>query len=266
MRAPTANDASDFDRAKNGGGAKRYVLNHLARFAHVNEMDNPKKVMATKMQHQPHPLLPEDDGFEAESVEAKWEHLRHFEQNRDRWLGVEGVDGHVRQTNGDASYTSITSSSSSGSNSTNAGKGHDANDSRSKFHRIRKQSWKKFKSQFGVKAKKSETEEKANSSHQPHDVGALAEAARVSTAPDGGNGMSGVIPRIRASKSMQSLEQLTRDGYFTFRDATSNLKERYHSRLELRQAKPKSNYELLWDEDWDEETIRMKNLAAVGLA
>ena len=88
----------------------------------------------------------------------------------------------------------------------------------------------------------------------------------VSTAPDGGNTATGVIPRIRASKSMQSLEQLTRDGYFSFRDATSNLKERYHSRAELRQAKPKSNYELLWDEDLDEDTIRLKNLAAVGLA
>ena len=66
---------------------------------------------------------------------------------------------------------------------------------------------------------------------------------------------------------MQNLEAITRDSYYNIRDATTNLKQKYHSRVELRQAKPKSEYQEFWDEDsdMDEEEIRRQTLEMVGL-
>lgn len=65
---------------------------------------------------------------------------------------------------------------------------------------------------------------------------------------------------------MQNLEALTRDSYYNLRDATSHLRQRYHSRAELRQAKPKADYQEFWDEDsdMDEEEIR-EGLRGVAL-
>ena len=83
----------------------------------------------------------------------------------------------------------------------------------------------------------------------------------VSTAPGGGGqndlesdkrGGGGVLSRIRASKSMQNLDQITRDSYFNLRDKTTNLKAIYSSRIELRAEKPSSQYDELSDEDEDE--------------
>ena len=80
----------------------------------------------------------------------------------------------------------------------------------------------------------------------------------VSTAPGGSNNMEsekrggGMLPRIRASKSMQNLEQITRDSYFNLRDKTTNLKAIYSSRIELRAEKPSSQYDELSDEEEDE--------------
>ena len=73
-----------------------------------------------------------------------------------------------------------------------------------------------------------------------------------------------MIPRIRASKSMQNLEQITRDGYYNLREMKTNLKDKYNSRQELRQGRPTSYYAEFWDEydpdvasdpDMDEETF-----------
>ena len=78
----------------------------------------------------------------------------------------------------------------------------------------------------------------------------------VSAAPDGPayeeTGRRGVLPRIRASKSMQNLDQITRDSYFNLRDKTSNLKAIYSSRIELRAEKPSSQYDELSDDEDDE--------------
>ena len=80
----------------------------------------------------------------------------------------------------------------------------------------------------------------------------------VSAAPNGSTTYEetgkrgGVLPRIRASKSMQNLEQITRDSYFNLRDKTSNLKAIYSSRIELRAEKPSSQYDELSDEEEDD--------------
>ena len=63
----------------------------------------------------------------------------------------------------------------------------------------------------------------------------------------------GVIPRIRASKSMQNLEAITRDSYYGLREMKTSLKEKYNSRQELRQGRPKSHYYEFWDE-YDPDT------------
>ena len=89
----------------------------------------------------------------------------------------------------------------------------------------------------------------------------------VSTAPGGSNCTEtekrgyGVLNRIRASKSMQNLDQITRDSYFNLRDKTSNLKAIYSSRIELRAEKPSSHYDELSDEE-DDENFRPSKMDA----
>ena len=92
----------------------------------------------------------------------------------------------------------------------------------------------------------------------------------VSTAPGGGpNNLEsekrggGMLSRIRASKSMQNLDQITRDSYFNLRDKTTNLKAIYSSRIELRAEKPSSQYDELSDED-DEENFKSGKLEAAS--
>ena len=51
---------------------------------------------------------------------------------------------------------------------------------------------------------------------------------------------------------MQNLEQLTRDSLYNLKDISNNLKQKYNSRMELRQQS--QMYNELWDdEDEDEE-------------
>ncbi len=66
----------------------------------------------------------------------------------------------------------------------------------------------------------------------------------VSTTP---GGVTSVLPKLRASKSMQNLEQITRDSIYNLKDATSNLRQKYNSRMELRQRS--QMYSEFWDED-----------------
>jgi len=49
---------------------------------------------------------------------------------------------------------------------------------------------------------------------------------------------------------MQNLEQLTRDSFYNLKDISNNLKQRYNSRMELRQQS--QMYNELWDDDEDD--------------
>ena len=69
--------------------------------------------------------------------------------------------------------------------------------------------------------------------------------SEVSHAP---NGLT-TINKLRASKSMQNLEQLTRDSLYNLKDMSNNLKQKYNSRMELRQQS--QMYNELWDDDDD---------------
>ena len=54
-------------------------------------------------------------------------------------------------------------------------------------------------------------------------------------------------------------------GFKSSNDYISNIfKEKYHSRLELRQAKPSTHYEELWDDDDPDERMQ-RMMASVGL-
>ena len=74
-------------------------------------------------------------------------------------------------------------------------------------------------------------------------------ASEVNTVPNGSLTMS----KLRASKSMQNLEQITRDSFYNLKDLSSNLRQKYNSRMELRQQS--QMYNELWDDDEENEDI-----------
>ena len=59
-----------------------------------------------------------------------------------------------------------------------------------------------------------------------------------------------LVSKLRASKSMQNLEQITRDSLYNLKNISSNLKQKYNSRMELRQQS--QMYNKLWDNDADD--------------
>ena len=70
-------------------------------------------------------------------------------------------------------------------------------------------------------------------------------ASEVNTVPNGSLTMS----KLRASKSMQNLEQITRDSFYNLKDLSSNLRQKYNSRMELRQQSQ------MYNELWDDEEV-----------
>jgi len=132
---------------------------------------------------------------------------------------------------------------------------------RKKFQEMKRQSMKKLsnlKSQLTGGSSSSGVSSKFKSNSSTNMNSRDMSSYGVSTAPGGSNCMDpekrggGMLPRIRASKSMQNLEQITRDSYFNLRDKTTNLKAIYSSRVELRAEKPSSQYDELSDEEDDE--------------
>ena len=88
---------------------------------------------------------------------------------------------------------------------------------------------------------------------QSQPQGTFADLYGIRTDPEGTVKSQGVIPRIRASKSMQNLEQMTRDSYHNLRDMSANIKQKYNSRVELRYSKPTARYGELCDDDDDDD-------------
>ncbi len=183
-----------------------------------------------------------------ESVEAKWEGLQYFE---------------------DSSYCSLASNNSSASSSTSTANKESEGDSgvtdnstKAKLNRLRRQSWRKIKSQFSKRSSTSRKDSGSTNMDSRLSYGDLVctdPAAADEEAKQ--NGQTNNM-KLKASKSMQNLEQLT---FFGLREATSSLKQLYHSRTELRDAKPKASYQELWDED-DVDARHFKILTGVGLA
>ena len=178
-----------------------------------------------------------------ETVEGKWEQLQQYEA---RWQHQQQQEGF----NSMGTTASTTSSASSTSSAGSVDPGHHQNASKpkhqSKFQQMKRNSIKKLSS-----LKTQLTGLTRSGRHRGH-----ADYGAVSTAPDGAGGPDhGVIPRIRASKSMQNLEQITRDGYYNLREMKTSLKEKYNSRQELRQGRPTSYYAEFWDE-YDPDVVK----------
>jgi len=209
--------------------------NALRSAAAVTVMNHSHTINHLSSAHNGLSSLSAEERARNETVEGKWEQLQHYEE---RWQHQQDSIGTTASTTSSSSSTSSSAGSVDPGNNRNSGQNAARN---SKFQQIKRHSIKKLANLKSLLTRSSR--------HQGHtDYGA------VSTAPDGsgggtdGNGQCGVIPRIRASKSMQNLEQITRDGYYNLREMKSSLKERYNSRQELRQARPTSYYAEFWDE------------------
>lgn len=229
------------------------------------------------------------DNYQKETVEAKWEQLQDYESSQ--WqnnrhsqnssdaafssIASSGASSTASSSSSSKAEASSLGSSVSVTKPADAAQSHNdenlapptfvppppstASSARRKFQEMKRQSMKKLsslKSQItggGNSSAGSGTKFKSTSSTNMN-FRAMSSYG-VSAAPDGPayeeTERRGVLSRIRASKSMQNLDQITRDSYFNLRDKTSNLKAIYSSRLELRAEKPSSQYDELSDEDDD---------------
>jgi len=194
----------------------KYVTGHLHRFADLNSL-----------QLHPHSLIDAPNATRDESVEAKWEQIQQYEARENPSLSS------LASSTASNSTTSTNTGTSSNTNS--------ANDKlRSKLRKLKQQSLKKL-SGFKLWSK--------NSQHQQQNSGVPEIASEVNTVPNGSLTMS----KLRASKSMQNLEQITRDSFYNLKDLSSNLRQKYNSRMELRQQS--QMYNELWDDDEENEDI-----------
>lgn len=199
----------------------KYVTGHLHRFADINSL-----------QLHPHSLIDAPNPTRDESVEAKWEQIQQYEAREN------------------PSLSSLASSTASNSTtSTNTGTSSNMTSSndklRSKLRKLKQQSLKKL-SGFKLWSK--------NSQHQQQNSAGVPEiASEVNTVPNGSLTMS----KLRASKSMQNLEQITRDSFYNLKDISSNLRQKYNSRMELRQQS--QMYNELWDDEENEDICYRRN-------
>ena len=161
----------------------------------------------------PHNLI--DSPIRDESVEAKWEQIQYYEAKENH------------------SLSSIASSSNSRTSSTNSSNNAKL---KSRLKKLKQNSLKKLQS-FKLWTRNSTKEAT---------IDAPPVTNEVSNQP---NGLS-MSTKLRASKSMQNLEQLTRDSFYNLKDISNNLKQRYNSRMELRQQS--QMYNELWDDSEEE--------------
>ena len=178
------------------------------------------------LQLHPHSLIDEQNVQRDESVEAKWEQIQQYESREN------------------PSLSSLASSTASNSTSSTTSGSNDK--LRSKLKKLKQQSLKKLS---GFKLwSKSQHHSKENT--QPPSAPATSE---VSTVP---NGLT--ITKLRASKSMQNLEQITRDSLYNLKDISQNLRQKYNSKMELRHQS--QMYNELWDDD-DEDVDANEELS-----
>lgn len=188
-----------------------------------------------------------------ESVSAKWQQLRQYEE----------------QDMGDMGQADIVNSHQPQQQQQQEGGLKQKQTARGKLEQFKKNSAKRFstiKSQIYGRYKKSDSNGRKES-----DTGVAKTEVCRSPAGEEGNNKNGcapnsshVLPRLnglKSSKSLQNLEQITRDSIRSVADKTSyigqNLKHRYGSRVELNRLTPKRFYEEFNDDvDSDEEDVR----------
>jgi hypothetical protein len=117
---------------------------------------------------------------------------------------------------------------------------------------MKKQTWRRIKSQFSSKGSRYSYAEPTSTHTVPSALDVSMAPGGSSEAPAASSGLVGhVVSRIRSSRSLQNLDKATRDSYYNLRDATSSLRDKYQTALETRNAKPRSEYSELWNDDND---------------
>lgn len=281
----------------------RNILDHMNKLVDIDIVPGHKYIS----NRPPRALLPDepkDESVEAKwehlqyYEEKRWvqEQQQQQQQQQEHYPHISSEqDEHRKSAGSDSSYSSLASSSSSNSQSpsssstVNYSQSQEAGMTRmgstkARIRQIKRQSWQKIKEQFSTlkRAGGSANPITRNGTNLPHPVSSISygDFTSISTVPNGmpANAspvvdpisikpVGGVIPKIRSTKSMQNLEQITRDSYYNIRDVTTNIREKYHSRVELNKGRPKTDYHEFWDEDsdMDEEDIRRQTLEMVGL-
>jgi len=184
----------------------------------------------------PHSLIEAQNPNRDESVEAKWEQIQYFEAKENPSLN---------------SLASSTTNSTSSTSSTSSTTSSSANEKlKSRLTKLKQNGLKKLANfKLWSRQGKDQNQESKSSqqrSSQHSDPPEPPTNQEVSHAP---NGLT-KISKLRASKSMQNLEQITRDSLYNLKDISSNLKQKYNSRMELRQQS--QMYNELWDDDADD--------------
>lgn len=187
------------------------------------------EIPSTGGQPPAHNLIDTIPNNRDESVEAKWEQIQYYESKENHSLNS------LASSTATNSSSSTTSASSSSTNSNAKLK--------SRLQKLKKNGLKKLANfkLWTTSRNESTTESGQQQASPPPPVN-----SEVSTAP---NGLS--ISKMRAAKSMQNLEQLTRDSFYNLKDISNNLKQKYSSRMELRQQS--QMYNELWDDEDEEE-------------
>merc|ERR1712001_197646 len=204
----------------------RQLSNQIHRLIDINSL---------QMHPPPHSLIEAQNPNRDESVEAKWEQIQYYESKENHSL------------NSLASSTTNSTSSSSTTSSTSS-----SNEKlKSRLKKLKQNGLKKLANfklwsrQSKDQNQDSKSKQRSQQEHsQPPEPPVNSE---VSHAPNGLTTMN----KLRASKSMQNLEQLTRDSLYNLKDISTNLKQKYNSRMELRQQS--QMYNELWDDDEDDE-------------
>ena len=195
-------------------------------------------------------------GTRDESVEAKWEQLQYYEAKSWATSDTANPNAEISMSSTGSNTSGLSSNSTSGSHNGTGSSSNATDKIRKKLRKMKQSSLKKFTS--GLKLFNVHNAS-ANSGTSPTGTGSrfpgtgsrfpgtgswLPGGPEVSHAP---GGVSQMLPRLRASKSMQNLEQITRDSIYNLKDVTSNLRQKYNSRMELRQRS--QLYSEFWDED-----------------
>ncbi len=249
MRNSSSNKSESLgsDGGGGSGSRRRNILDTFQRLADLNAPKLSGLTSSSSSSATAGPKSISSEGRRDESVGAKWEDLRHFE---------EGAVASSRAP--DSSYGSLASSASSSSSSSSSSGGS----AKERFLRMKKDGWRQLKCQLFGRRRRA------------YKNGSNVHYGEVSTSPDGlkattpsglsdpcklggssasssSLSLSKGVGKIRSTRSMQNLEQATRGSYLNLRDLTSEWRQRCHSRTELREGRPRSVYQALDDGDDD---------------
>ena len=195
----------------------RQITNQINRLVDLNQL---------QLNNHPHNLI-DSPASRDESVEAKWEQIQYYEAKENH------------------SLSSIASSSNSNSTSSTSNSSSNAK-LKSRLKKLKQNSLKKLQSfKLWTKNGKQKTTE-----GEPNLGNNEVNSQPNGTTTDPNAGSYSMSTKLRASKSMQNLEQLTRDSFYNLKDISNNLKQRYNSRMELRQQS--QMYNELWDSEDDD--------------